>query len=114
MRHVHRAVPAIAIFLALIWISGPGWSAPKSNLLNVNTASSSELQELPGIGPKKAEAIVNYRKANGPFQVVDDLVEVKGIGQKTLEKLRPLITVGKPKKGKKVKSHADVQAPGSG
>jgi len=67
--------------------------------INVNTAPSSELVVLPGIGPKKAEAIVLYREANGPFATVDDLIQVKGIGPKTLEKLRPLVTVGKqPKK----------------
>ncbi|MBD90096.1 MAG: topoisomerase [Deltaproteobacteria bacterium] len=89
----------------------PEPTAAKSKLLNVNTASSDQLQALPGIGPKKADAIVSYRSANGPFQQVDDLVQVKGIGPKTLDKLRPLVTVGKVKKAK---SHADVRAPGSG
>jgi competence protein ComEA len=71
----------------------------KDQRINVNTAPSSELVVLPGIGPKKAEAIVLYREANGPFATVDDLIQVKGIGPKTMEKLRPLITVGKqPKK----------------
>ena len=65
--------------------------------INVNTAPAAELVALPGIGPKKAEAIVQYREANGPFKTVDDLVQVKGIGPKTLEKLRPLVTVGKKK-----------------
>jgi competence protein ComEA len=64
--------------------------------VNINTASAQELTSLPGIGPKKADAIVSYRKANGAFGSVDDIVKVKGIGPKTLDKLRPLITVGKP------------------
>ena len=68
--------------------------------INVNTAPSTELVALPGIGPKKAEAIVLYRQAHGPFATVDDLIQVKGIGAKTLEKLRPLVTVGKKKKKK--------------
>ena len=72
--------------------------------INVNTAPSSDLVALPGIGPKKAEAIVLYRQANGPFATVDDLIQVKGIGTKTLEKLRPLVTVGKKKKRKKARS----------
>ncbi len=71
---------------------------------NVNTAPSTELVALPGIGPKKAEAIVLYRPAHGPFATVDDLIQVKGIGAKTLEKLRPLVTVGKQKKKKKAQT----------
>lgn len=111
MRLALTAVPTAVILLSLLWVTNPAWSAPKSNLLNVNTASSSELQALPGIGPKKAEAIVTFRTANGPFRQVEDLVQVKGIGPKTLNKLRPLVTVGKVKKAK---SKAGVRAPGSG
>jgi len=111
MRQALRAVTPAVILLSLVWFSNPAWSAPKSNLLNVNTASASELQVLPGIGPKKADAIVNFRKENGPFRQVDDLVQVKGIGPKTLAKLRPLVTVGKVKKAK---SQANVRAPASG
>ena len=111
MRLALKAVPTFAVVLSLLWVTNPAWSTSKSKLLNVNTASSSELQALPGIGPKKADAIVTFRTANGPFRQVEDLVQVKGIGPKTLDKLRPLVTVGKLKKAK---SHADVRAPGSG
>jgi len=61
--------------------------------LNINTASQEELQALTGIGPAKAAAIIEYRAANGPFASVDDLAKVKGIGAKTLEKLRDDLTV---------------------
>ena len=111
MRLALKAVPTFAVVLSLLWVTSPALSTSKSKLLNVNTASSSELQALPGIGPKKADAIVTFRTANGPFRQVEDLVQVKGIGPKTLDKLRPLVTVGKLKKAK---SHADVRAPGSG
>jgi len=111
MRQALKAVPFAVILLSFLWVSSPAWSASKSKLLNVNTATSSELQALPGIGPKKADAIVTFRTANGPFRQVDDLVQVKGIGPKTMDKLRPLVTVGKVKKAK---SHAEVRAPGSG
>ncbi len=111
MRQALKAVTLTTILLSLVWFSNPAWSAAKSNLLNVNTATSSELQVLPGIGPKKADAIVNFRTENGPFRQVDDLVQVKGIGPKTLAKLRPLVTVGK---FKKAKSHANVRAPDDG
>ena len=61
--------------------------------VNINTASSRELDALPGIGEVLAQRILDYRKANGAFSSVDELVKVKGIGEKTLEKLRPYATV---------------------
>ncbi|ODN31104.1 ComEA family DNA-binding protein [Fervidobacterium thailandense] len=62
-----------------------------SQLLNINTATVSELEKLPGIGPTKAAEIIRYRTENGPFKSVDELLNVKGIGPKTLEKIRPLV-----------------------
>ena len=60
-------------------------------LVPVNTASASELQKLPGIGPKLAEAIIDYRTKSGPFERVEQLLEVKGIGPAKLGRLRPLV-----------------------
>ena len=60
-------------------------------LLNINTASAEELQTLPNIGVQMAQRIVNYREQYGEFASVEDLQKVKGIGAKTLEKLRPLV-----------------------
>jgi competence protein ComEA len=62
-------------------------------LIDINTASVTELTALPGIGPSKANAIVTYRQQNQGFKSINDLMEVKGIGQKTFEKLKDLITV---------------------
>lgn len=62
--------------------------------ININTASVQELTTLPRIGPKKAAAIVEYRNKNGKFQRIEDIMKVKGIGEKTFLKLKDLITVG--------------------
>ncbi len=62
--------------------------------IDINMADAAALQTLPGIGETKAAAIIAHREANGPFATVDDLQNVKGIGEKTLEKLKEQITVG--------------------
>ena len=62
--------------------------------IDINTADAAALQTLPGIGETKAAAIIAHREANGPFATVDDLKNVKGVGEKTLEKLKEQITVG--------------------
>jgi len=75
--------------------SGSGILESRSNgLVDVNSADSETLQTLPGIGPTMAERIIAHREENGLFSSVEDLVNVKGIGEATLEKLRPLTTVG--------------------
>ena len=61
--------------------------------LNINYADEEELQVLPGIGPVLAKKIVDYRVKNGYFQSVQNLIEVQGIGPKTLERMKGLITV---------------------
>ena len=70
-------------------------AAVRSGAVDVNSASEEELQDVPGIGPSLAKKIVDFRKENGPFKTVDDLLKVRGIGEKSLEKLRPHLTVGK-------------------
>ena len=75
-------------------VPGTG-SSPGSTgaLVNVNTATSEELEALPGIGPVLARQIIDYRTAHGPFPTVDALDDVSGIGPTTLEEIRPLVTV---------------------
>ena len=80
------------------FVAGPNATRPQSTplqdepaLLNINTATASELGTLPGIGPSMAQRIIHYRLENGPFTSVDALQNVKGIGAKTLAKLKPFI-----------------------
>lgn len=69
----------------------PGSDA--GELISLNTATSTELEELPGVGPVTAEAIVTWREGNGGFASVDQLLEVDGIGEKTLAQLAPHVTL---------------------
>ena len=71
----------------------PPESTPAPGLININTATVEELQTLRGVGEQKAGDIVHYREENGAFARVEDLLNVTGIGPKTLEDLRPFITV---------------------
>lgn len=61
--------------------------------INLNTADVAELQQLNGIGQKKAEAIIDYREQNGSFQAIEDITKVSGIGQQTFEKLKDHLSV---------------------
>ena len=64
------------------------------NLVNLNTASQAELELLPGIGPKTALKIIEYREVNGPFSSIEAILDIPGIGEKTLAEIKDLITVG--------------------
>lgn len=61
--------------------------------VNINTADQSTLESVTGIGPAKAQAIIEYRNAHGPFKSVDELLHVTGFGEKTLEKIKNELTV---------------------
>ncbi|MCR2820463.1 helix-hairpin-helix domain-containing protein [Lederbergia panacisoli] len=65
----------------------------QNDKVNLNKASSVELETLPGIGPAKAAAIIEFREANGAFKQIEDLQKISGIGAKTFERLQDLITV---------------------
>ena len=72
------------VFAAQAWAAG----------IDLNTADSSALESLPGIGPSKAAAIIQYRTDNGPFKTVDELDNVSGIGPSTLTSVRDLVSIG--------------------
>ena len=79
----------IALF-AMFLMTFAGFAAA---VVDLNAATPAELNALKGVGPAKAKAIIDYRDKNGPFKSVDELAKVKGFGAKTVDKLRPELTV---------------------
>jgi competence protein ComEA len=74
-------------------IPTPGGSTIPSTLMNINTATLSDLETLPGIGPTTAQKIIDYRTQHGPFSSITDIMNVAGIGPATFDRLQGLITV---------------------
>ena len=70
---------------------------PSTAIVNLNTAAASDLEGLPGIGAKTAARIVEYRQKNGPFKKVEELMNVRGVGEKSFLKLKPQLTVAPAK-----------------
>ena len=104
MNHAIRCFTPIAIMLLLLCTALPAMAGPDTaakpapraalqGTININTADAAQLTMLPGIGPKTAESIVAYRNSAGPFSTVDDMVKVKGIGRKTLDAIRPFLSL---------------------
>ncbi len=83
------------------WLIALGLFLPGLALatVNLNTASKEELVALPGVGPAKAQAILDHRKAHGPFKSVEELKDVKGIGAKRFEKIKADLAVSGPNTG---------------
>jgi len=92
-KHVFLFTCAFLLILVLRMVLGQLAQAAEP-LLDINSATPALLAErLPGIGPAKAKAIVVYREQHGPFNSIDLLIEVKGIGPATLEKIRPFVYI---------------------
>ena len=68
-------------------------AAAAKSTINLNTATADQLTSLPGIGPKTAERILEYRTKSGGFKKIEEMMNVKGIGEKSFLKLKPLVTV---------------------
>lgn len=83
--------------LLLVLVCAFAFSISAWAAVDLNTATQSQLETLDGVGPKKAQAIIEYRKKNGAFKSANDLDKVPGFGAKTIDKLKKDITVGNPK-----------------
>ncbi len=100
---------AAALLAIMATFSVPGMSAQggkgsakskpvaSGQVVNVNTASAADFEALPGIGPKLAARIVDYRQKNGPVKKIEDLINFQGLGEKNFLKLKPQLTLGSPK-----------------
>ena len=84
---------ALVLALPLALAAAPLAATALSGVVNVNTASAEELSLLPGVGPSRARAIIELRQQRGGFKRVEDLLEVKGIGESSLAKLKPYLAL---------------------
>ena len=105
-RTVLSIVAVVSLLGALPSAAAPGQTKAKaqspskpasSTPVNINTASATDLEGLPGIGAKTAARILEYRQKNGPFKKVEELMNVRGVGEKNFLKLKPQLTVGTAK-----------------
>ncbi len=85
-----------AVGIAALSLALAGVSVAEGPVVNVNTATFEELQALPGVGASRATAILEAREARGGFRSADDLLEVKGIGAASLERMRPHVRTSGP------------------
>jgi competence protein ComEA len=94
--NTHKGLAAVlTVALLVTSLSGAfAQTAPAKAKVNINTATQAELESLPRIGPKVAQRIIEFRSQNGNFKKVEDLMKVKGIGEKIFAQLKDLITVG--------------------
>jgi competence protein ComEA len=102
-RRITIAVASLAVALLGVCAALPTAAATGSGKgsggaiepIDINKAGAGELMTIPGIGKVMAQRIIDFRKEHGPFNRVEDLLKVKGIGEKSLDKLRPYVKVGK-------------------
>ena len=94
---INRFVAA-ALLAALVLTTGPAFAAASApaGKVNLNTATVAQLQELPGVGPALAARIVEHRQKNGGFKSVEDIMAVKGIGEKNFSKIQSYLSVSGP------------------
>jgi len=93
---LHRlalALPALVLLFCAAQSLAGTKKHPPARPIDLNTGTAAQLEELPGVGPVTAKAIIDFRTKSGPFHRVEDLLAVHGISQNRLEKLRPYVTV---------------------
>ncbi len=105
MRVPARVVAVCLLICVFTFVSAsaalPATKKPPAHPIDINSASSVQLQEVPGIGPATADKILAMRKSYGAFKSVDDLLSVRGIGPKRLEKMRKYLVAGHSQPGRK-------------
>lgn len=95
-------VAAAASFCAILSVANAlAEKKPPAKPLDLNTATIEQLQQMPGVGPATAKAIVQFREKSGPFRRIEDLLAIRGITKQRLEKIRPYVTIGPPPPAKK-------------
>jgi competence protein ComEA len=103
IRIMMAAIAAIALSTTALSAQGkapaPKPTATTAAPVNLNTATADQLATIPGVGPKMAERIIDYRQKNGGFKKIEDLMNVSGVGEKSFLKMKPLITVTAAKPG---------------
>ena len=90
-KHKRQMLIGLCILLAALLIAPMLLVA--GDKVNINTANKEELSALPGIGPAIAERIIEYRDKNGPFKNTEEITKIKGIGEKTFQKIKDLIAI---------------------
>jgi competence ComEA-like helix-hairpin-helix protein len=95
---LRHALALCVLFSVLIATMAQAKKHPPAKPLDLNSATAQQLQQLPGVGPATAKAIVQFREKSGPFRRVEDLLAIRRITKARLEKLRPYVTVSSSKK----------------
>jgi len=112
-RPMHSAIWSVSLVAFLFCPFTPvlAKKKPPAHPININTAGATELEEVPGIGPATAQKILDTRKSYGSFKSVDDLLAIKGIGPKRLDKMRKYLTAAKAPAQKQPTSAERAVAP---
>lgn len=105
MKNYMRKSVVLSVIFGLVFfllLSSQGQAVQKTSekKININTASLTELQELPRIGEKVAQRIIDFRKENGRFKKIEEIMKVQGIGEKVYNQIKDRITVGSTSKKK--------------